>query len=55
MRTPGASALFASGVANLVAGGLRPPPPVRYRLSQGAAALQDLADGKVHGKVVLEP
>ncbi len=54
-RTPGAQSLFGSGVAKLVEGGLRPPPPVRFPLSKGAEALQSLADGGVHGKVVLEP
>jgi NADPH:quinone reductase len=35
--------------------GLKPPPPQRYPLSEGAVALQSLADGGVLGKVVLEP
>ncbi|MDT7758874.1 MAG: NADPH:quinone reductase, partial [Mycobacterium sp.] len=35
--------------------GLRPPPPVRYPLSGGRAALESLANGGVLGKVVLEP
>jgi NADPH:quinone reductase len=35
--------------------GLKPPPPQRYPLSEGQAALQSLADGGVLGKVVLEP
>jgi hypothetical protein len=35
--------------------GLKPPPPQRYPLSEGRAALQSLADGGVFGKVALEP
>ena len=54
-RTPGAQAEFAAGLGRLVAAGLRPPPPVRYPLSEGRAALQSLADGGVQGKLVLEP
>jgi NADPH2:quinone reductase len=54
-RTPGAQSLFGSGVAKLVEAGLRPPPPVRFPLANGAEALQCLADGGVLGKVVLEP
>lgn len=54
-RTPGAQALFEFGVAELVRAGLRPPPPIRFPLSKGADALQALADGRVLGKVVLEP
>lgn len=54
-RNPQAGSLFASGVDGLVAGGLKPPPPQRYPLSEGRAALQSLADGGVLGKVVLEP
>jgi NADPH2:quinone reductase len=54
-RTPGAQALFEFGVAELVRGGLRPPPPIRFPLEKGAEALQSLADGGVFGKVVLEP
>jgi NADPH:quinone reductase len=54
-RRPGAQAVFEFGVGELVKAGLRPPPPVRYPLSDGAAALQSLADGGVLGKVVLEP
>lgn len=53
--TPGAGAEMAAGLAELVGAGLRPPPPVRYPLAEGAAALQALADGKIHGKLVLEP
>ena len=45
----------SSGSAKLVKAGLRPPPPVRFPLSEGRAALQSLADGGVLGKVVLEP
>ena len=54
-RTPGSQAEIASGVARLVAAGLRPPEPVRYPLAEGKAALQLLADGGVKGKLVLEP
>ena len=54
-RTPGAQAEIGSGVADLVAAGLRPPPPIRFPLSEGPAALQSLGDGGVVGKVVLEP
>ena len=54
-RTPGAHAEFTAGLGKLVAAGLRPPPPVRYPLSEGRAALERLADGGVLGKVVLEP
>ncbi|AHC23401.1 MULTISPECIES: NADPH:quinone oxidoreductase family protein [Mycobacteriaceae] len=53
--TPGAGAEMAAGLSKLVEEGLRPPAPVRYPLSEGAAALQALADGKIHGKLVLEP
>jgi NADPH2:quinone reductase len=54
-RKPGSQAVFEFGVAQLVKAGLRPPPPMRYPLAEGAAALQSLADGGVLGKVVLEP
>lgn len=54
-RTPGAQAEIGAGLGELVHAGLRPPPPVRYPLSDGRAALQSLADGGVRGKVVLEP
>jgi NADPH:quinone reductase len=54
-RTPGAQAEIAAGVARLVDAGLRPPPPVRYPLVEGRAALQALEDGAVKGKLVLEP
>jgi NADPH2:quinone reductase len=54
-RKPGAQALFEFGINELVKAGLRPPPPIRYPLSEGRAALQSLADGGVLGKVVLEP
>jgi NADPH2:quinone reductase len=54
-RHPGAQSLFGSGVAQLVAAGLKPPPPVRFPLSEAGAALQRLADGGVLGKLVLEP
>ena len=54
-RTPGAQGKIGAGVADLVAAGLRPPPPMRFPLSDGAAALQSLGDGGILGKVVLEP
>jgi NADPH2:quinone reductase len=54
-RNPGAQSLFGSGVERLVKAGLRPPPPVRFALSDGRAALESLANGGVLGKVVLEP
>ena len=54
-RKPGAQSLFEFGVNELVKAGLRPPPPIRFPLSEGVAALQSLADGGVLGKVVLEP
>ncbi|AGB20517.1 Zn-dependent oxidoreductase, NADPH:quinone reductase [Mycobacterium sp. JS623] len=54
-RKPGAQSLFEYGVNELVKAGLRPPPPIRYPLAEGSAALQSLADGGVLGKVVLEP
>lgn len=54
-KVPGSAKLFAFGLAQLVAQGLKPPPPQRYPLSEGRAALQSLADGGVLGKVVLEP
>ncbi len=54
-RRPGSQSVFEFGVGELVKAGLRPPPPVRYPLSDGSAALQALADGGVLGKVVLEP
>jgi NADPH:quinone reductase len=54
-QVPGSAALFASGLNQLVSAGLKPPPPQRYPLSEGSAALQVLADGGVFGKLVLEP
>lgn len=45
----------ASGLAKLVAAGLKPPPPVRFPLSRASSALRLLDDGGVHGKLVLEP
>jgi NADPH:quinone reductase len=54
-RVPGSAALFAWGLGQLVSLGLKPPPPQRYPLSEGRAAMQILADGGVLGKVVLEP
>ena len=54
-RDPASAAVFAAGLAELVSAGLKPPPPVRFPLSEGAAALQLLDDGGVFGKLVLEP
>ncbi|GAB3220112.1 NADPH:quinone oxidoreductase family protein [Mycolicibacterium hippocampi] len=54
-RTPGAQAQVGAALATLVDGGLRPPAPVRFPLSEGVAALQDFAGGKINGKLVLEP
>jgi len=54
-RTPGAQAEIGAGLSKLVAAGLRPPPPVRYPLSEGRAALESLADSGIRGKVVLVP
>jgi NADPH:quinone reductase len=54
-KVPGSAALFAWGLSQLVFLGLKPPPPQRFPLSEGALALQSLADGGVLGKVVLEP
>jgi NADPH2:quinone reductase len=54
-RTPGAQAEIGLGLGKLVGAGLRPPPPERYPLSEGRAALESLATGGVRGKVVLVP
>jgi NADPH:quinone reductase len=54
-RRPETAAEVAEGLAGLVTAGLKPPPPVRFPLSEGAAALQALDDGGVFGKLVLEP
>jgi NADPH:quinone reductase len=54
-QVPGSAALFSWGLNQLVSAGLKPPPPQRYPLSEGGAALQALADGGVFGKLVLEP
>lgn len=54
-RTPGAQAEVGAALSTLVDAGLRPPAPVRFPLSEGAAALQSLADGGINGKLVLEP
>lgn len=54
-RNPGAQAAVGAELGKLVADGLRPPPPVRYRLADGAAALDAMAAGEVRGKLVLEP
>ena len=54
-RTPGSQVEIGAGLGTLVDAGLRPPPPVRYPLADGRAAVQSLADGGVRGKVVLEP
>ena len=55
MANPNAQAEYGRGVGELVAAGLRPPAPQRYRLSEGRAALEALAAGEVYGKVILEP
>lgn len=55
MANPEVQRECADGVARLVSSGLRPPPPQRFPLSQGRAALESLAAGEVFGKVVLEP
>ncbi|MEZ0053642.1 NADPH2:quinone reductase [Mycobacterium sp. MAA66] len=54
-KVPGSAAEVGAGLATLVQAGLRPPEPVRFPLASGADALQALADGKIHGKAVLEP
>lgn len=54
-RTPGAQAQVGAALGALVDGGLRPPAPVRFPLSDGVAALQDFTDGVINGKLVLEP
>ena len=54
-KVPGADVEIGVGLGKLVDAGLRPPPPVRYPLSEGRAALESLAGGGVLGKVVLEP
>ncbi|MFS0899702.1 NADPH:quinone oxidoreductase family protein [Mycolicibacterium litorale] len=54
-KHPAAQAAVGAELAALVEAGLRPPPPVRYPLAEGAAALQALADGEIKGKLVLEP
>ena len=54
-RHPDSRAEIGAGLGALVDAGLRPPPPVRFPLSDGRAALQSLADGGIHGKLVLEP
>jgi NADPH2:quinone reductase len=54
-RHPEVAAEVAQGVLDLVSKGLKPPAPVRYPLSEAAAALQTLDDGGVYGKLVLEP
>ena len=54
-RNPGAQAEVGASLSTLVDAGLRPPAPVRFPLSEGAAALQSLADGGINGKLVLEP
>lgn len=54
-HAPAAQAEVGAGLAGLVAAGLRPPAPVSYPLADGAAGLQALAEGKIRGKLVLEP
>jgi NADPH:quinone reductase len=55
VKDPGSQSVFEFGVGELIKAGLRPPPPMRFPLAEGSAALQRLADGGVLGKVVLEP
>ncbi len=56
LRTdPSLLATVAGGVADLVAGGLRPPVTQRVPLADGAAAVELLAAGGVLGKIVIEP
>jgi NADPH2:quinone reductase len=43
----------ARRLAELIAGGLRPIPPVRYELANAAAAFQDLEDRRIAGKAVV--
>src|SRR3984957_9027942 len=54
-QVPGSAALFAWGLSQLVSLGLKPPPPQRYPLSEGPAALQALAAAGGFGKLGLEP
>jgi NADPH:quinone reductase len=54
-RNPGAQSVIGFGLSQLVAAGLKPPPPVRYPLSKAGEALELLASGGVLGKLVLEP
>ncbi|WP_220818038.1 NADPH:quinone oxidoreductase family protein [Amycolatopsis echigonensis] len=54
LRTnPAALRETADALAELVAGGLRPPVTATYPLERGAEALRDLAAGKIVGKAVL--
>ncbi len=39
-RKPGSQSVFEFGVGELVKAGLRPPPPMRFPLAEGSAALQ---------------
>ncbi|MFA5711404.1 NADPH:quinone oxidoreductase family protein [Mycolicibacterium sp.] len=54
-RHPETVDMVATGLAALVAGGMKPPAPVRFPLAEASAALQLLDDGGVFGKLVLEP
>jgi NADPH2:quinone reductase len=54
-KVPDAQVEIGEGLGKLVDAGLRPPPPVRYPLSEGRAAVESLASGGVRGKVVLVP
>ncbi|MBY0441418.1 MAG: NADPH:quinone oxidoreductase family protein [Mycobacteriaceae bacterium] len=54
-KVPGSAGLFFWGLSRLVSAGLKPPPPQRYPLSQGSAAMQSLVAGAVLGKAVLVP
>lgn len=54
LRTkPAALRETADALAELVAGGLRPPVTATYPLERGADALRDLEAGKIVGKAVL--
>jgi len=50
---PGLFARTAGQLAELVAEGLRPPPPVQYDLADGAAAFRAIEARSATGKTVL--
>jgi NADPH2:quinone reductase len=52
---PSALPVVAGGVADLVAGGMRPPVTRRFDLAEGRSGVELLAAGGVLGKVVLVP